>query len=184
MYRTTNPSALRSQKAIMDAFVLLLKDIPYEELCVKQILCESKLTRKTFYRNFKSKDDVLSACITRMVTDYSAELNASGIYTFEQILNISFDFCERSHAFLLLLKRNDLLPYSLQVLNRLIPIEHRAVSGHESDLGAYALAFNIGAIWNAMSLWLERDMQEDKVVIIDFLTNYLHNNIMTDLRRI
>ena len=119
-----------------------------------------------------------------MVADYSAELNAAGIYTFEQILNVSFDFCERNRAFLLLLRQNDLLPYSLQVLNRLIPMEHRAVSGHESDLGAYALYFNIGAIWNAMALWLERDMREDRATVIGFFSKYIHTDMTTDLRRL
>lgn len=54
-----NPSAIRSRKEITQALLALMKIHPYSEITVKQIILEAGLARKTFYRNYDSKDDVL-----------------------------------------------------------------------------------------------------------------------------
>ena len=45
MLESNNPSAIRSQKEIMEALIGLMKEYPYDEIAVKQILLESKLAR-------------------------------------------------------------------------------------------------------------------------------------------
>ena len=70
MIQSKNPSAIRSQKEITEALIGLMHEYPYDEISVKQILLESKLARKTFYRNFDSKDDVLISLIRSVIRDY------------------------------------------------------------------------------------------------------------------
>ena len=60
MNKSQNPSALRSKQEITDALLALMEKYPYNEISVKQIVLETGLVRKTFYRNFSSKDDVRS----------------------------------------------------------------------------------------------------------------------------
>ena len=47
MIESKNPSAIRSQKEITQALLVLMHEYPYDEISVKQILLESKLARKT-----------------------------------------------------------------------------------------------------------------------------------------
>ena len=70
MNPTQNPSALRSKKVITESLLLLMKKYPYAEITVKQILLETDISRKTFYRNFLSKDDVLNSFINTILQDY------------------------------------------------------------------------------------------------------------------
>ena len=49
---SSNPSALRSQKEITDALLLLMQKYPYDQISVKQILLEARIARMTFYRNY------------------------------------------------------------------------------------------------------------------------------------
>ena len=74
MYKTKNPSAIRSQKDITKALLNLMNEYPYEEISVKQILIDAKLARKTFYRNFESKDDVLLSLIREKLFCYFKSL--------------------------------------------------------------------------------------------------------------
>ena len=60
---SSNPSALRSQKEITDALLLLMQKYPYDQISVKQILLEARIARMTFYRNYDSKEDVLISLI-------------------------------------------------------------------------------------------------------------------------
>ena len=67
MNGSTNPSAIRSKTEICEALIRLMKDHPYEEITVKQIALEAKLVRKTFYRNFDSKEDVLETILDKLI---------------------------------------------------------------------------------------------------------------------
>ena len=48
MYTGTNPSALRSRKEIVQAFLSLLSDHSLEEITIKQIMDVTGLSRQTF----------------------------------------------------------------------------------------------------------------------------------------
>ena len=70
MTNSKNPSAIRSQEEITQALLSLMHKHPYGEITVKQIILEARLARKTFYRNFESKDDVLLSLISKKLNDY------------------------------------------------------------------------------------------------------------------
>ncbi|MBQ4270496.1 MAG: TetR/AcrR family transcriptional regulator, partial [Clostridiales bacterium] len=73
MNQSQNPSSIRSRNEIQDALLKLMEIYPYQEISVKQIILETSLARRTFYRNFNSKDDVLDAIITEKIFEYSNE---------------------------------------------------------------------------------------------------------------
>ena len=99
MYISDNPSAVRSQKEITAALLILMKEHPYNEITVKQILLESKLARKTFYRNFESKDDVLFSLLRCNLEEYFDIVNnAKG-----GVLDTIFEFADKNRELLMLL---------------------------------------------------------------------------------
>ena len=163
MHESTNPSAIRSQKEITDALLQLMKDHPYNEITIKQILLESQLARKTFYRNYDSKDDVLFSLIRKNIYDYFDIVNnAKG-----DALTTIFSFADKNRRLLRLLDKNDMLHIVLHCLNEysstmlkkqnqeLNPFV-RLFEGLDSD---YLVALNIGAIWNVISLWVHNGMK-------------------------
>lgn len=164
MYVSNNPSAIRSQKEITDALLVLMQDHPYNEITIKQILLESKLARKTFYRNFESKDDVLLSLIKHILDDYFDIVNnAKG-----NVLDTIFDFADRNRELLMLLDKNDMLYVVLQSLNS---FSGEMLGNQNKDLNPfsklfegldqeYLIALNMGAVWNVISLWVHRGMKE------------------------
>lgn len=59
MYTGSNPSALRSRKEIVQAFLNLLSEYSFEEITVKQIMDMTGLSRQTFYQIFADKEEIL-----------------------------------------------------------------------------------------------------------------------------
>ena len=178
MNDSKNPSALRSKQEITDALLALMEKYPYNEISVKQIVLETGLVRKTFYRNFSSKDDVLDARINSAIREYVDGL----LERPEDPLGVIFHFCERNRKLLELLNRNRLLYLLLLRLNEEIPKISstvdvssnpfaRLMSGMEPD---YLIAFNIGAIWNVIFKWVERGMGEPLDEVRSTLEKYLH----------
>lgn len=59
MYTGRNPSALRSRREIVQAFLSLLSDASFEEITIKQIMEATDLSRQTFYQIFADKEEIL-----------------------------------------------------------------------------------------------------------------------------
>ncbi len=178
MNDSTNPSAVRSKAEICDALLRLMEKHPYEEITVKQIALEAKLVRKTFYRNFDSKEDVLEAILDILVSEYKNHL-----IMFNRVMpiDIIFKFCiERKHL-LLLFDKNNMMYRILQKLNDSLPEKHEELKAMGlvpkelfGDLDTrYLIPMNIGGIWNIICMWVRRGMKDDPAKIAGELSQYI-----------
>lgn len=116
--------ALRSQKTITEVLLQLMTQYPYTEITVKHILLEAGISRKTFYRNFSSKDDVLHTYIDTVLNDYTETLFQEENYSFVKMLDTIFTFCSKYQKILFILRDNQLLHTLLERLNSQIRTEH------------------------------------------------------------
>lgn len=177
MNDSINPSALRSKALITESLLKLMHELPYEEITVKRIILDIGLVRKTFYRNFESKGDVLDSIINKAIEEYiDALVNSS-----DDPLTVIFNFCDHNKELFSILQKNNMLYILLLKLNEVIPQISKTtdpeknpfimlMSGLEPD---YLIAFNIGAIWNIISLWVERGMTDDPSDIKRLIEQYL-----------
>lgn len=192
MNPSQNPSALRSKRILTETLLRLMKQYPYHEITVKHILLESGISRKTFYRNFHSKDDILNSYIDSILYRYLEAIKEQGEYSMIQMLDIIFSFCEKNRDLLFMLRDNDMLYLPLLKLNRLLPIEHRRIarkipeqnSETAGDLSQYIVFFNIGGIWNIIVGWIENDMRDSTTDIKKAINFYLQNIGTIDLRNV
>jgi len=177
MNSTTNPSAIRSRNEITKALIKLMGKYPYNEITVTQIVMETDLVRKTFYRNFNSKDDVLDSIINSAIIEYTDALTESD----EDPLTVIFTFCEKNKKLLKLLHKNNMLYLLLLKLNEALPkISEttekeknpfaKLMTGLEPD---YLIAFNIGAVWNVIFKWVDRGMTDPPEKIKATIEEYL-----------
>lgn len=181
MNPTQNPSAVRSQKEIIHALICLMNAYPYHDITVKQIILEAQIARKTFYRNFRSKDDVLSAYIDNILHRYALTLKQEADGQLSNILDIIFSFCTQNKAFLLLLRDNHMMHILLEKWNTFIPMIHEQVVNADCILYqrfsekqvSYIISYNVGAVWNIIMKWIEYDMQDPPDLIKDTLLKYL-----------
>lgn len=164
MNSADHPSAIRSRNEIAGALLDLMEKYPYNEITVKQIILETDLVRKTFYRNFNSKDDVLIYIMKKALSDYFSAINSGKV----DVLTNIFMFADRNRRLLILLDKNNMLYVALQCMNELLP------SFRDNDLSEdnpftplfegldsdYLIALNTGAVWNVISLWVHRGMKD------------------------
>ena len=177
MNETNNPSAVRSKTEITQALITLMKKYPYNEITVKQIILEARLARKTFYRNFESKDDVLLSLLRGILREYFDTVNdAKG-----DMLTTVFEFADRNRDLLFLLDRNDMLYVLLNCVNEYLPfLRNRYLSGNNPTVKLfegldeeYLISMNIGAMFNVITLWVHRGMAEPPGEVKQTLYEYL-----------
>ena len=203
MKKSQNPSAVRSRQEISTALLKLMQEYPYAEISVKQIIMETSLARKTFYLNFRSKDDVLESILNELIGEYTEALsqaneekNPAGtknpdeaisvdtigkVDTITNPLSVIFSFCDKNKDFLSLLHKNKMLYLLLIRLNEFLP-EYSKTEDMSSNPFAilmgelepdYLIAFNVGAIWNVLFKWIDRGMVDSLDSIQETLKKYL-----------
>ena len=105
MTESNNPSAIRSKNEITEALLSLMQNAPYNEISVKQIIMEARLARKTFYRNFESKDDVLISYLKGIIREYYDVVNTGKVNVLETI----FLYVDKYRDLLRLLEKHNML---------------------------------------------------------------------------
>ena len=120
MHDSSNPSAVRSKKEITQALLTLMRQHPYSQISVKQIIMEAKLARKTFYRNFENKDDVLLSLLRSILSEYYA----TACNNMSNLLSVIFLFASKNKKLLLRIVRicNIIFPLHSLPLQQEIPV--------------------------------------------------------------
>ena len=67
----------RTRELLLNALVSLLMERGYEKLTIQNLLDRAGVGRATFYAHFQSKEDLLSASITRLRAGLASEWNAA-----------------------------------------------------------------------------------------------------------
>ncbi len=71
-----NPQLVRTERAITNALIQLLKRKPFEKITVQDILDETPVTRATFYAHFRDKYEVAERMLERFIQTRSEIHNA------------------------------------------------------------------------------------------------------------
>lgn len=160
MNKTKNPTAIQSQKWIIEALILLMDKKPYETLTIKEISEKAGVDRSTFYRNFISKEDVLLSYINSTVKEYISKIHTVEDFNMQNIFKIFLVFCEENLKFIHLLRKNNLTILLLDSINLHLPEMHKLFDTRFShkikeEYIDVVLAFNAGGIWNLLMKCLD-----------------------------
>ena len=80
----------KTRKWIIDALFALLKRRDYRDITINQIVNQAGLGRRTFYRYFKSKDEVMEYTTKLLMNDFAAKIIANSADTLETVARSYF----------------------------------------------------------------------------------------------
>lgn len=142
-------------KALME----LLREKKASEITVTELIRRSGAARASFYRNYKSLDDVLQDKLDSMIADYDAHkpTEVEEFKNYDFILNL-FRFYEKYADVVLTAHRANV---SIDMLDEIT----NYIVGVNGDMKAtsisrYELYFYSGAWYNVVIRWLEGGMKE------------------------
>ncbi len=171
MNRTNGRIAERSKQQFAMALFSLMKVYKYIEITVTQLAQEANLSRKTFYRLFNDKNDVLKQLFDTLFFDFFSEIKERGIKHYWDLVQVYFDFWESRKEILLLLSKNDLMPIMFEYVYRnsekifiLVRTSEKAEAFNE--LLPYLLAYSVGGMHSMLIKWVESEMSVPSSVLI------------------
>lgn len=161
MERSTHTLAVKSQKWLVQALLSIIQKKPYEEITISELCKKAGLDRRTFYRNFKDKNDVLFYHFSELQEEYLLKLNAMQEHTFHSLAYLYFDFWTVHLDFFKTAQREQTLNIILlQVVNTFIPTVYASGDECISRQLEYNIAFVIGGFHNVLVQWIEFGFQE------------------------
>lgn len=157
MNQTKNPTALQSQKWILQALLDLMLEYDYDKISVSEICRKAMLDRRTFYRNFDSKQDLLDHYIGQLRRQYLIEFRKVDQRDRYSASLLFFQFWKRHLKFIKNLQTCGLSAYVFDQFKKFsISQKEFMIDGQgENDKMNYILAFRIGGYWNLMLAWAE-----------------------------
>jgi len=174
MNTTNSKIAEQSKKRISKALLTIMKQYDFKEITITQISQEAKLSRKTFYRLFTRKEDVLTFIFENLYKECLMQIKTRQVHYYWDIVQCYFDFCEERKSLLLLLKKHNLLTtlfegsykYSFHVFEY---IHTKEVADHFSLSLPYMLAYSVGGMYSMLLKWVESDMNVPSSLLISEL---------------
>lgn len=171
MNRTNSKIAEQSKLKIVKGLLTVMEQYDFKDITVMQISQEAELSRKTFYRLFSDKDDVLNFLFHRLSIECISQIKEQDVTHYWDVVQIYFDFCKKQKTLLLLLRKHNLLgrlfdvsyQYSLTVFEH---IRSKEIAETFASTLPYMLAYSIGGMNSMLLKWIEGDMKVSSCELI------------------
>lgn len=159
-----NKTAIHSQHLIAEALFRLMKRKPFLQITVTEICEEADIGRKTFYRNFELREDVIDFQLDLMLEKYKTELDS---LSFKQYLHHHFVFVQENKDYFIALYNNGLSSLAHKKFSTLLPATMPIWSENPIEQ-EYRSAYIIYGIEAIQKVWISRGCVEtiDDVVAI------------------
>lgn len=161
-FKQTNKTAVRSQYMIAGALLSLMKRKPFQQITVTEICQEAAIGRKTFYRNFELKEDVLDFYLDYLCGIFEKE--NLGKTTDEQ-LYLYFAFSRQNIEFFSAMNQNGLLPLCQRKFSRFLP-EAMPVWSEDEVQQEYYSRYMTAGVEVIMQVWVEHSFREDIETVV------------------
>lgn len=148
-----------SREWIADAFYALLQKKDYDSITVSEIAQKADLSRRTFYRVFDNKQDIITYLLARIFPDYIAALKRLPTKTREHLAVAIIDFVDQHLAFFQCLKQNHLDHLVIEFFDKQLAAGRDEIWGgpfcqNEETERIFMMTISIEH-YNIIRLWLE-----------------------------
>lgn len=143
-----------TRESIQEALYLLMEKNDYEDITITQIIKKSGVSRSAFYRNYKSKEDIIKDILTDLLLRIEAEIDSIEInwtsgFNYLYKNKKSLDLITKAHLeYLILDKINEQLVYNNTADN-------------------YLRAMNYGIVYNVLFYWIKCGMTDSPDIAVE-----------------
>jgi AcrR family transcriptional regulator len=172
-----NPIAIQSRKWLTDALLSLMEEKAFKHISITEIAEKADLSRRTFYRSFETKEDILIHHADELYSEFLQLLDREADRRFTVIVKLYFEFWQQHKHFLGLLRQSEMLSFMMNQYTRLFPKVFQLVKAdhplaHNEEALSYAMAFSAGGLLSILLKWAEDGMDktaEELMQLMEFI---------------
>ena len=144
-------------------FDLLATKKSLQNISIAELSEHAQIARRTFYRYYHSKEEVLTNYLDRLIQYYIIELQTAKLTNFEDLVNLFFQYWSQYTEPLKILQDANLLVLILQRYYDKFPaayttvIAPRHITNSDQRQINYDIRFITGGLYNIFDEWLKGD---------------------------
>lgn len=168
----------QTKQWIFESFIDLVQEHEYNKISISMIMENAQLSRRTFYRFFKSKDDLLQKYFLKLFDGYKEYVSQKSINSFSELIFYFFSFWNQYRSILAAFQKQNLLILAVNIYDSKIIQEYSSVAlpWHKYNLSKEQIEtitrFFVGGLWNVFISWDFNNKQSIKEI-----TNLVVNSI-------
>lgn len=168
----------QTQRWMIDALLLLMDSKNYNDITILQITDKAKLGRRTFYRYFKSKDDVLRLYCEIILQEFGKKIMGKDEISLYTVTLSYFEFWTDYTDFLHLLKKAHMLSFLEErleslVSNLVVRMGHVPPDLPYDQSVLYEFIFKIAGYWRVTIEWSSHFPRESPEEMAEIVANIL-----------
>lgn len=165
------PKNEQSKHDIANALISLMHERDYSEITNKDITDRAKLSHITYYRNFKSKDEIIQYFLRNLTDDFieRTKVNYDALPFHDYLVVLFTHLFEQREIGDLLLKAG-FIHYIKDEFDRIFSAKARS---HEELYSRYFVA---GGLYNLYYVWLMNGCMESPEELADMFMGFRINN--------
>lgn len=176
---------VKTKNNLYKALVLLMRDIPFEEIRVSDICEKALVNRSTFYSHFSDKYELLSSYIDTLKVALDSELdkNKSILNTKEYYLEMISLFLnhieEKKDIYVAIGKTNKnsiMMDMIYDTFKKKMINDFNDRDMNDTIPGEVVATFYLGAVFSLGTEWISSNFKYDKKEIINYLDKLIPDN--------
>ncbi|NUU60455.1 TetR/AcrR family transcriptional regulator [Paenibacillus agri] len=162
--REINMQVQRTREWILEALLILLETIPYEKIKIAAITNKAGVARQTFYRNYKSKDDIIETYLETFFNEFIMDIKKIDCEDNDSAIpRLLFERLERESQITTRLMKANIEHLWMKHFERLERAYSDELCGDEKELSKqlyyrYSMKYQLSGAFGIMVDWLMNGM--------------------------
>lgn len=177
MARHNEANAL-TKECILTALLRLMENEPYESISITDITNLAGVSRMAYYRNYKSKEDILLRQLEDAEEQLLEEIGTNDAQSIREVLLYVSNYIQENAAVIRAIYKANLGHLLTNMLSQRIfayfPVANATIAGR------YAVPFYVGAILSVFQVWFHNGMKESCEEIADIINNLINRENALD----
>lgn len=152
------------QELMIKALLQLLKSNKFREITITQLTQEASIARKTFYLNFKTKEDILQLMLRHLAIEFKEKLYKKKVINLQVLATCFFEFSKVNAHLVQLLISNNLFMVLTNEFEIFIEEEvignNMLIQDFELQPSKYAVYYHTAGLCKLLEKWVLSGMIE------------------------
>jgi AcrR family transcriptional regulator len=162
-----HPSTYLYKDLISDALIALLYTKNIDFITITELCEKAQVSRRTFYRHFKDKNDVVDFYITKIMENLALELKEHSKQNKRSLVIAFFSFFEPYTKLFTVLNKNGL--GDIVFTSYIKCVTTLTFSEASSPDFPYNMAFMLGGLWSLLTFWIMNGCQKTPAELTDMV---------------
>ena len=178
--RDTSKRIQKTKDEIANALCSLLATEQYDVITIQEIADSCSVTRRTLYRHFKTKDDILHHCFKGCATQFSEYIAAHAPKDYREFCIVYFSFWNENMNMLTILNKSGIMyrfanEFESLVMMMSLQTGHTSAADEKSNLPfmenyRFHFSYRTAGFWRVTEVWSQETPRKSPEEMADILT--------------